>query len=219
VVPMLVYGPRAWDLYVSFWKHVILSPTGQVPFMQNLQAGANQSLDTVFLRYLSHDPDFHTRFASIPHVRLARETVLVCANLARGTVLLTTIASVWAWRARTPAFGPRDLMLMAALWSSTLYLMLPETKARYAVYTFLAFLPLLEAAADRGTRPAWSWISQRARIAAYLVLLLVLLPGLLKAYGVGFLGALLLWAGNVSILARGHFPSTGPIDQQLAICN
>jgi hypothetical protein len=217
VVPILVYGARGWDLYVSFWKNVILSPTGQVPFMQNLQAGANQSLDTVLLRYLSHDPDFHARFASIPHFRLARDTVLGYANLARAAVLLTTIVSVRRWRARAPAFGPRDLMLMAALWSSTLYVMLPEIKARYAVYTFLAFLPLLEAAADRGTRSAWSWVSGPARIAAYVVLLLVLLPGLLKAYGVGFLGALLLWTGNVWIVARAPLPSTGQDPAELSM--
>jgi hypothetical protein len=143
LVPAVVYGSRAWDLYISFWQHVILSPQGQVPFMQSLQAGANQSLDTVLLRYFSFDPEFHGRFPWVPHLGFARATILGCAHVARAMVLLTTIGAVWMWRTRSRTFDPHDLMMMAALWSSTLYMMLPETKARYAVYAFLGFLPLL----------------------------------------------------------------------------
>ena len=211
VVPAMVYGSRAWDLYVSFWRNVILSPTGQVPYMQSLQAGANQSLDTVLLRYLSHDPDFHARFTSVPHLHMARETVLVCANLARAAVLLTTIASVCMWRARKGALGAHDVTMMAALWSSALYLMLPETKARYAVYAFLGFLPLLEAASVQAAHSTTSArILLRAQIAAYVVLLLVLLPESVKAYGVGVIGPLTLWAGNAALVAWGRLPSEVP---------
>jgi hypothetical protein len=208
VVPTIVYGSRAWDLYVSFWQHVILSPHGQVPFMQNLQAGANQSLDTVLLRYLSHDPEFHARFPWVPHLGFARATILGCANVARAIVLLTTIGAVWMWRTRSRTFGPHDLMMMAALWSSTLYVMLPETKARYAVYAFLGFLPLLESAAVRAAHSTLlARISRRAQIAAYVVLLLVFVPGFLRVFGVGFLGPLLLWTGNLGLVAWGRFPS------------
>jgi hypothetical protein len=211
VVPAIVYGPRAWDLYLSFWRNVILSPTGQVPYMQSLQAGANQSLDTVLLRYFSHDPDFHARYASVPHLHIARESVLVCANFARAVVLLATLASVCMWRSRTRALGAHDVMMMAALWSSALYLMLPETKARYAVYAFLAFLPLLEAAsvqAAHSTAPAR--ILRRAQMAVYVVLLLVFLPESVRAYGVGVIGPLMLWAGNAALVAWGPLPSVVP---------
>ena len=92
---------------------------------------------------------------------------------------------------------------MAALWSSTLYLMLPETKARYAVYAFLGFLPLLQAALDRSahsTRTAriWRW----AEIAACVVLILVLLPGSVQVWGLGLLGPLVLWLENIDYTAR-----------------
>src|SRR5438046_1888396 len=41
LVPAFVYGSRASDLNASFWHDVILSPTGQVAYMQTLRA-ANQ---------------------------------------------------------------------------------------------------------------------------------------------------------------------------------
>ena len=30
LVPVLIYGSRAWALNLSFWEHVILSPEGQL---------------------------------------------------------------------------------------------------------------------------------------------------------------------------------------------
>jgi len=97
--------------------------------------------------------------------------------------------------------------MMFALWSCTLYLMLPETKARYAVYTFLGFLPLLEVAvaAKEGSRV-------RARAVAEIVLCLVLIGGLVPepvtVYGMGFIGAFGLWLLNLQALGSG-LPTPG----------
>ena len=77
-----------------------------------------------------------------------------------------------------------DVLMMSALWSSTLYLMLPETKARYAVYTFIGFLPLLEAAVNEDEPTA-----VRVRAFAEVVFCVILIGGLLpdppKVYGIG----------------------------------
>jgi len=89
--------------------------------------------------------------------------------------------------------------MMSALWSCTLYLMLPETKARYAVYTFIAFLPLLEAAVNE-TEPT----AARARAVVEIVLCVILIGGLMpdppKVYGMGLVGAVVLWLRNLRLV-------------------
>jgi hypothetical protein len=198
VVPAAMYGSRGWTLNVSFWKNVILSPDGQVQYMQTVRH-ANQSLDTLLLRYLSYEPDFHDVFAQVPHLSFDKGDVVAVANLARLLIVLATAAAVWVWR-RSPRSlsSRRDLLTMAALWSSTLYVLLPEAKARYAVYAFLGFLPLLWEAAGRRQGAARTW----AKIAALIVLILVLLPDGVQAWGVGYFGALWLWLENIRHTAR-----------------
>jgi hypothetical protein len=183
---------------VSFWRNVILSPAGQVQYMQTVRH-SNQSLDTLLLRYFSYEPDFHDLFVNVPHLWWDKGDVVAMANIARLLIVLATVAAVWQWRRapRTPS-SREDLLTMAGLWSSTLYLMLPETKARYAVYAFLGFLPILKRAATssrEATRAARAgpWIE----VAALIILILVTLPGAVQVYGVGFLGAALLWVANV----------------------
>ena len=92
--------------------------------------------------------------------------------------------------------------MMSALWSATLYLILPETKARYAVYTSVAFLPLLERAVN-GNEPA----SVRLRVVAGIAFCVVLIGGLMpdppKVYGMGLVGAVLLWVENLRLIGRG----------------
>ena len=198
---------------MSFWENVILSPVGQVAYMQTLRY-SNQSLDAVLLRYFSYDPEFHEVFPSVPHVSFDRGQVLVLANVGRVLILLATVGTVWLWRRRSrrtfstfstgstfSTFSTGDVLTMAALWSSTLYMMLPETKSRYAVYAFLGFLPLLQAALDRSARSAriWRW----AEIAVCTILILVLLPGSVQVYGVGLLGPLVLWLENINYTAHG----------------
>ncbi|HVH29559.1 MAG TPA: glycosyltransferase family 87 protein [Vicinamibacterales bacterium] len=198
IVPVAMYGSNGWTLNVSFWRNVILSPAGQVQYMQTVRH-SNQSLDTLLLRYFSYEPDFHDLFLNVPHFWLDKGDVVAVANIVRLLIVLGTVAAVWRWR-RTPRdlSSRDDLLTMAGLWSSTLYLMLPETKARYAVYAFLGFLPLLKRAATIGgeaTRAARArpWVE----VAVLIVLILVTLPASVQVYGVGFLGAALLWAANI----------------------
>ena len=204
LVPALMYGSRASALNQSFWENVILSPEGQVAYMLTLRY-SNQSLDAVLLRYLSYDPGFHEVYAGVPHFSFDRSHVLALANMGRALILLATVGIVWRWRRRSSSrtfrtFRSGDVVTMAALWSSTLYMMLPETKSRYAVYAFLGFLPLVQAALDRSARPAriWRW----TEIAVCTVLILVLLPGSIQVYGVGLLGPLVLWLENINYTAR-----------------
>ena len=198
LVPIAVYGSRGWALNVSFWRNVILNPAGQVQYMQTVRH-SNQSLDTLLLRYFSYEPDFHDLFVNVPHLLWDKGDVVAAANILRLLIVAGTLAVVWQWRRTPRALSSRDdLLTMAGLWSSTLYLMLPETKARYAVYAFLGFLPILKRAA-RSNREATR--AARARpwveVAGLIVLVLVTLPDSVQVYGVGFLGAALLWAANI----------------------
>jgi hypothetical protein len=88
---------------------------------------------------------------------------------------------------------------MAAVWSCTLYLMLPETKARYAVYTFLGFIPLLECAIDDDGRSG----ARGYRIAEIVIcamLIVGIVPEPVKTYGLGLAGAVGLWLANLRLM-------------------
>jgi len=203
LVPAAMYGARAWALNVSFWRNVILSSDGQVQYMQFPRFG-NQSVDAVLLRYLTYEPDFHDVFVYIPHVALDKAGVVAAANLIRVVIVAITIATVWAWRRRASrTFGRQDLVTIAALWSSTLYLLLPETKARYAVYALLGFVPLLQQATNYGPSvPASTRRRRWTEIVIVAALILVLLPVPIQAIGVGVLGALWLWIRNLQVVRR-----------------
>jgi len=201
LVPAAMYGSRAWDLNASFWQNVILNPAGQVAYMQTVRA-SNQSVDALLLRYLTFDKEFHPEEPAMPHLELPKRQVLRYADLARLLVLGVTVAAVWRWRGRHPTLQAHDVLTMPALWSATMYLMLPETKARYAVYTFVAFLPLLETAVDRNG-PANVRLRSLAEIVFCVILIGGLMPDPPKVYGAGFFGALLLWLENLRPISRG----------------
>jgi glycosyl transferase family 87 len=198
IVPFVVYGSRARDLNASFWQNVIRSPTGQVAYMQTVRA-SNQSIDALLLRYLTFDVEFHPEEPVMPHLDLPKQRVLPYADLARLIILAMTVVTVCRWRSRHPTFRPRDVLTMSALWSCTLYLMLPETKARYAVYTFIAFLPLLEVAVNENEQAA---VRLRAfvEIAFCAILIGGLLPDPPKVYGIGLIGAVVLWLRNLGLV-------------------
>jgi glycosyl transferase family 87 len=198
VIPSLMYGSRAWDLNASFWQNVILNPAGQVAYMQTVRA-SNQSVDALLLRYLTFDKEFHPEEPAMPHLNLPKQEVLPFANLARFIILVITVAAVWRWRSRHPAFRARDVLTMSALWSCTLYLMLPETKARYAVYTFIAFLPLLEVAVNEN-EPAAARVRAFVEVALCVILIGGLLPDPPKVYGIGLVGAVVLWLRNLRLV-------------------
>jgi glycosyl transferase family 87 len=197
IVPMAMYGSRGWELTVSFWRNVILSPDGQVQYMQTVRH-ANQSLDTLLLRYFSYEPDFHDLFVNVPHFWWDKGHVLAGAHIVRLLIVLGTLAAVWEWRRTPRALSSRDdLLTMGGLWSSTLYLMLPETKARYAVYAFLAFLPILKRATSGGETTRAAGARPWLEVAVLVVLILVTLPASIQVYGIGFVGAALLWVANI----------------------
>ena len=201
IIPFLVYGPRTWDLTTSFLHNVILNPQGRIADAQKLASG-NQGLDAVLLRYLSYNPKFHSRHPVLPHLSIAPEQVLLLANILRLAVLALSAAVIARWQR-----GVRDSPLyaalqMAAFWSATLYLLLPETKSRYAVYTFLAFVPLIGAAVEARMQGNHRRHAAFCALTAFcLVLTLLLIPGSLRAYGVGFIGSLALWIANLRNIA------------------
>jgi Glycosyltransferase family 87 len=205
VIPSVVYGSRARDLNVSFWENVILNPTGQVAYMQTVRA-TNQSLDALLLRYLTFDVEFHPEEPAMPHLELPKQQVVRYANLVRLIIFAITVGIVSRWRSRHATFRGHDLLMTFALWSCTLYLMLPETKARYAVYAIVGFLPLLEIAVDDRERS-----NVRLRAGAEIVLCMLLIGGLVpepvKVYGMGFIGALVLWLRNLKLIR--HSPDAG----------
>ncbi|MBW3638043.1 MAG: DUF2029 domain-containing protein [Armatimonadetes bacterium] len=201
--PSLFYGLRTWELNTSFWQNTILSPESRMSEMQTLGTRANQSLDAVLLRYLSYDPNFHTKYSDVPHLNYTPETVLQFANIARLGILFITAIAVLSWRRNGFSRSPYNLLMMAALWSSTLYLILPETRTRYAGYTFLAFIPLLTIALAAKIKGDSSGYAARcAVIVVCFVLIMSFIPGSLRAFGLGFLGSLILWIENIRLI---HF--------------
>ena len=96
---------------------------------------------------------------------------------------------------------------MAGLWSATLWIMLPEAKARYAVYPFLGFFPLLAAAgASKWRLSPLIWVYRRAIVIICLLSVLGAMPVSFRACGIGFLGSLILWVENVRLLLASARP-------------
>jgi len=193
-VPALAYGRDTFTLNVAWWHGVILN-NAQMDYLQDLRAITNQSLDTVLLRYLSYDPPFHDQYSLIPHLALAKATILRGADLLRVVIIAVSLAAVWK-RAKVGIASGAALVEVAALWTAVLYNVLPETKSRYAVYTFIAFLPWVARAADPAmlfARRMWF----AGVVVASAICALVLMPDVLQAWGVGFMGPFVLWVGNV----------------------
>lgn len=201
-VPFLFYGVRTWGLNVGFVNEIVLDPSGRVKWMQALGSTANQSLDALLIRYLSWYPKFHEQYA-LPTTRVDLDTVRLLGHVVRIAIIGATIAAVVRWRRRRSIPLPSSLiphpsaLTMAALWSATLYAVMPETRARYAVYAFLAFVPLVVWAQGKGWRGA-------GLVAVLFALVMGLLPKPLEVLGVGYLGTLALWLINLRLLARSE---------------
>jgi len=209
VVPALVYGPRVGEITLSFFQNAIFSEEGRVTAMQMIDTQANQSLDVVMQRYLSYDPAFHARYPGIPHLSFEPQQVLQLAHVVRLCIILASAAVVFRWQRHDRSCPLYKAMCMAALWSAALYLILPETRSRYAVYTFLAFLPPLGAAVGAGMRAnRLAYMTHCALIMFCLMLMLQFMPRPLRIYGPGFIGVLILWLFNVSHILS--LSSAGP---------
>ena len=215
IVPFVALGPRAWELTESFLLNAILGGEGRVAGY-TLLGGSNQGLDSVLLRYLTDSPAFHSRHRSVPHLALDRQVVLQLANWLRAAILITTIATVVRSRCRLDRYPLNALMHFAALWSATLYVILPETKARYAVYTVLAFLPMcMRASRARAECNRAAFVAWFGTIVLCLVMVLQAFPTWVYPFGIGYVGQLALWALNVKQTAYmraaseslGHSPA------------
>jgi hypothetical protein len=197
VVPSLFYGTRVWELNASFFENVVLDPSGRVKWMQALGSNANQSLDAALIRYLSYYPKFHDRYGWIPTANWDLEAVRMLGHAVRLLFIGVTVWATVRWRRGRASSGTYDLLTMAALGSSTLWICMPETRARYAVYAFLGFVPLALWAMQAENRAG--------RIIGFVVVLALVLgflPPLLEVVGVGLLGSLALWMFNLWYVSR-----------------
>ncbi len=184
-LPFVTFGSRTIPLALGFVNEMLLGEGGRVAGYLALGPGSvtNQGLDAVLLRYLSHSPDFHDLYP-LPHVHAPGVSSALGWMLRVGVVAMT----LWAtWRVKARLSDAHAPLAALALWTSALYVVLPETKARYAVYVFPAFLWLLTAGQPRGA----------LRIAALVFCLLCVLgalPRMALVAGLAFSGSLLLWA-------------------------
>ena len=137
-------------------------------------------------------------------------------EIARGAVVLLSFGVGWRfWRSgrRAPLWG--EAMLLA-LWCAALYVILPGAKSRYAIYAFPAFWPLLccAFAARRLDRKPASWAWSFVTLVCCLALV-QLVPASLKIYGIGWLGALLLWGIDLALL--WHWSQLRPRRQRVRV--
>lgn len=205
LIPVFFYRARTLDLSKSFFTHTILSSEGRVARYQDLKYSSfsDQGLDVVLLRYLSYVPEFHSHFPRLPHLFLERQIVLILANIIRVVVLFISTFVAFHWVRHVKNIPFYSTMMMAALWSSTLYLILPGVKARYAVYTFIGFLPLLEAAELARINFNWKKFTAFCSLIVFCFLLILqAMPDLLRVLGIGLVGAFALWTANVFLLIR-----------------
>jgi len=202
VVPLCVFGPaRAWDLSAGYVRHNFLAADNAVSVRLRTAVASNQAIDVVMLRYLTDDRQFGAEAPQVPHLAWPRDVVLALAQIVRAGILVVAALASWRW-IRTPGpDGPRTAVILTALWSATLYLALPETKARYAVYVAPAYLPILAAAAAAARRKC-----HRA-LAAWIVLIVASLaavlypPKIALHFGLGLAGPIMLFAAMLVLMA------------------
>ena len=197
-VPSLFYGARTFSLQSGFWHHVVMSPTGRLSESQSVDSAANHGLDAILLRFGSNAPEPPN---APPHFEYLPAQVLRFANPLRALFVLVALA--WWWRRR----GVRENNVRAwidslALWSATLFLILPGAKSRYAVYAFAAFLPLLSHAILLFQSKADNRWKYLGFVVFITILVMSLLPGVARLWGAGFWGALLLWIENGRLLRQ-----------------
>jgi len=200
-LPLLTYGDRTFDLTQSFWNNVIFSSSGRVAESQQAQSVNDQGIDSIALRYLAAEQPIQQRFPMLPHAALQAETVLKIVNVLRLAILIISVAASLYYLSRRRPRPLWDKVVLMALFSATLYLLLPGAKSRYAIYELLAFVPLICRAfvcRRLGKKaPARLW---RAVTVVLLLLVAVFIPEIFRAFGLGFFGAAGLWALNVALI-------------------
>ena len=198
--PTVVFGAHVPSLDAAFFREIVFSPTGRLSESQNTSAKSSHGLDTVMLRFLSRAPEPKD---APPHLELPVPLVLSATNALRLLVIAATITLWWRQTRRLQREpGGRDWLFSLALWSAALFLILPGAKARYAVYVFPAFLPLLLCAARLWVSNARSKWGYSAFVFALLLLEMSLVPDEARVWGAGFWGALGLWLENARLLRQ-----------------
>ncbi len=208
-IPAVVWGPgRASRLETSFVENVVFSRHGRISRMIDLHSSANQGLAPVLLRYLTTNPTFHRVHRGVPHLSWPRKCVLVLASGLVGIVLFVTLWLARRWLVVLPPDDPWAVVYATGTWVAALYLALPETRARYAVYASLAFVPILHHLSSR-----WPELNRLSRVVAVwtavltAVLVLSLVPHEMRVYGVGLLGGAALWIAAL-VATRAHARDT-----------
>ena len=197
-LPVLTYADRTFDLTQSFWNNAILSSSGRIAESQQAQSVNDQGIDSIALRYLAGEQPIQQRFPMLPHAALPAETVLKLVNVLRLAILTVSVAVSLYYLARRRRRPLWDEVILMALFSATLYLLLPGAKSRYAIYELFAFVPLICRAfvcrrlGKKTLAKLW-----RAATAVLLLLVTVFIPATLRAFGLGFFGAMGLWALNI----------------------
>jgi hypothetical protein len=206
-IPAIAYGPSTVDLTESFWKNAIVSSSGRVAESQRARSASNQGIDSIGLRYLSANQPLHQHFPGLPHVDWTPQAAMRVVNLTRLAILALTFAVAGRYLLRRPRRTRWDTLLLMGLFSAALYVILPGAKSRYGIYEILAFVPLLCQAFVCRRRAHWlaAKVWNVATIGCLLAVITFLSPPL-RALGVGFLGAFILWALNVALVAHWSRP-------------
>lgn len=202
LVPLCVLGPaRAWDLSRGYVRHNFLADENVVNLRFHAATISNQGIDVVMLRYLTHDREFHAAAAHVPHLDLPRRLVLALAQVVRAGVLALAAVASWRW-CRAPGGRGRalDAIVLTALWAAALYLILPETKARYAVYVAPAYLPVLAAAAAAGARRDYRALAGWVVLVCASLAAVIYLPKALLQFGLGLAGPVMIFAAVLVVM-------------------
>ncbi len=203
LLPALVYGRNLPNMYYGFVRYALLGSNSRLADTANINVRSNQSVDVTLHRYLTHTEPFHSVHPHFPHLRLPQEVVSALAHVFRAVVLLVATVASWRWQRRAPPCPRWSAVLLMGLWTATLYLILPETKARYAVYIYPAFLPLLAMAAAARVRDGrWRYGTICVVIFLCAASILQVFPYGMRVYGSSLVANAAVWAANLRALSR-----------------
>ena len=138
----------------------------------------------------------------MPHLDLPRTLALGLAQAVRAAILALAAVATWRWLRKADPAAPLTLVMLTALWTATLYLVLPETKARYAVYTAPAYLPILAALATAARREHYRATALLIILVAASLAALIDLPRPLLHLGAGLAGPLILFIATLALMKR-----------------
>jgi len=211
LLPWPLYGRHLLEMWAGFSHYMIFSSeSSRVVSMINPYLPSNQSLDVTVLRYLADLPDFGRVYPWFPHLALSPAWAMRITLALKLGLLLVTGAAAWRLGSRA-AVQPRwTALVMLGLWSVTLHLLLPETKARYAVYAFPAWLPVLALLTARHRHRRLP-LRYGVLVGLGLVSQVQLMPPEVRIFGPSLVATAALWA--VLLRVAWQAPATAGTDQ------